>query len=481
MFGKSMKVNAILNGIKTMLSIIFPLITFPYAARVLQVENLGKVNFSSSVVTYFTLLAALGVSTYAIREGSGEKNDNNKFNEFASQVFTINVISTFAAYLALFFLILLVPSLGEYKILLFIQSSTLIFNTIGVEWVYSIYEDYAYLTIRSLIFQLVSMLLLFLLVKDINDYYIYTIITVFSNVGSNLLNYLHSKTYCKIKLTKKLNLKKHLKPIFIIFSTSIATTIYVNSDLTMLGVMVGDHAVGLYSVSTKVYSVLKTVLSAVIIVSVPRLSFYLSNDMGKKYTNTITKIFNSLSLLMFPTVVGINLLCNQIVMIIAGVNYTEATISLRILSIALVFSTFASFTTASVLLPIKKEKYILMATIASALVNVILNLFLIPMFQQNGAAITTAIAELLVFLISYYHARKFIKIDGVVKNLATSIIGCLAMILLSGILKLFVANMTLYTVFTMVGSTVVYLMVLLLLKNNLAIELLNGIIKKFEN
>ena len=89
--------------------------------------------------------------------------------------------------------------------------------------------------------------------------------------------------------------------------------------------------------------------------------------------------------------------------------------------------------------------------------------------------------ELLVFLISYYHARKFIKIDGVVKNLATSIIGCLAMILVSGILKLFVVNMILYTVFTIVISIVVYLLILLLLKNNLALELLNGIIKKFKN
>lgn len=481
MSGKSLKVNAMLNGIKTMMSIFFPLVTFPYATRVLQVENLGKVNFSSSVVSYFTLLAALGVSTYAIREGSANKNDNNKFNEFASQVFTINVISTVVAYLALFFIILLAPSLREYKILLFIQSSTIIFNTIGVEWIYSIYEDYAYLTIRSLIFQLVSMLLLFLLVKDTVDYYIYAVIIVLSNVGSNVLNYMHSRMYCKIKLTKKLNLKKHLKPILIIFSTSIATTIYVNSDLTMLGVMVGDYAVGLYSVSTKVYSVIKTVLSAVIIVTLPRLSFYLSNDMGEKYKNTVSKIFNSLSLLTLPTVVGINLLCNQIVMIISGVNYIEANVSLRILSIALVFSNFASFTTASVLLPMKKEKYILMATIASALVNVMLNLFLIPMFHQNGAALTTAIAELLVFLISYYHARKFIKIDGVVKNLATSSIGCVAMIVVSSIIKLFVVSTTLYTVFTIVGSIVIYLMVLLLLKNNLALELLNGIIKKFKN
>ena len=127
MSGKSMKVNAMLNGIKTMMSILFPLITFPYATRVLQVENLGKVNFSSSVISYFTLLAALGVSTYAIREGSGDKYDKNKIDVFVSQVFTINVISTIVAYFSLFFILLVTPILQEYKVLLLIQSSTIIF------------------------------------------------------------------------------------------------------------------------------------------------------------------------------------------------------------------------------------------------------------------------------------------------------------------------------------------------------------------
>jgi len=481
MSGKSMKVNAMLNGIKTMMSILFPLITFPYATRVLQVENLGKVNFSSSVISYFTLLAALGVSTYAIREGSGDKYDKNKIDVFVSQVFTINVISTIVAYFSLFFILLVTPILQEYKVLLLIQSSTIIFNTIGIEWVFSIYEDYAYLTIRSLIFQVISMLMLFILVKDTDDYYLYAMITVFSTVGSNLLNFMYSRKYCKVKLTRKLNLKKHLKPILIIFSTSIATIIYVNSDLTMLGIMVGDYAVGLYSVSTKVYSVIKTVLSAVIIVSVPRLSFYLSSNMRNNYTYLVTKIFNSMTLLIFPTVVGINLLYNQIVMSISGSNYMEATISLRILSIALVFSTFASFTTAAILLPMKREKYILIATIISALVNVLLNLLLIPIFHQNGAALTTALAELLVLLITFYHAREIVRIDEAGKNIVTSIVGCLAMILVSFILKLFVVNMIVYTFLTIICSISVYLMVLLFLKNNLALEVLNGIKNKFNN
>lgn len=478
MSGKSLKINAMLSGLKTMMSVLFPLITFPYATRILQVENLGKVNFSSSIISYFMLLAALGISTYAIREGSRKRNDRKELNEFANQVFTINIISTVISYLALFFVILLVPTLQNYKMLLIIQSTTIIFTTVGVDWLFSIYEDYLYITIRSLVFQLVSMLLLFILVRDTNDYYIYAMVTVISSVGSNVLNYVHSKKYFKIKLTKNLNLKKHLKPIFIIFSISIASTIYVNSDLTMVGIMIGDHAVGIYSVSSKVYSVVKTVLSAVIIVSLPRLSFYIANNKEENYKSTVTKIFNSILLIILPTVVGINILSNQIIMIISGNSYMEANISLRILSIALLFSIFASFATAAILLPMKKEKYILIATIVGAVVNVLLNLLLIPLFQQNGAAITTAVAEFLVMLISLYHARKYIKLNNVVKNVATSIAGCIAIIFVSFVLKMLITNTMVYTVVIIICSISIYLLVLLLLKNELALELINGIKKK---
>lgn len=480
MTGKSIKVNAMLNGIKLLMSVLFPLITFPYASRILQVENLGKVNFSSSIVSYFVLLAGLGISTYAIREGSRLRNDSVKFNEFASQVFTINILSTIISYGALFFTIFFIPVLQNYRILLLIQSVSIIFTTIGVEWIFSIQENYLYITIRSLIFQIISMLLLFILVRDIGDYYLYAIVTVISSVGSNLFNFIYSRRYFKITLTKKLNLKKHLKPILIIFSTSIATTIYVNSDLTMLGILADDYAVGVYSVSSKVYSIIKTLMSAVITVALPRLSFYIANNHEVKYNSTVIKIFNSLVLVILPTVTGMNLLSNEITFVISGNSFMEASTSLKVLSIALIFSVFGSFATSSILLPMKKEKYILIATIVGAIVNVLLNLVFIPLFQQDGAAITTAVAECIVMLISFFYARKYIKLDSVAKNIVTSILGCFGIVLVSIILKNLISSIIPYTVLTVFFSIGVYLLILLSLKNKQVLEITNEIKDKLK-
>ena len=119
---------------------------------------------------------------------------------------------------------------------------------------------------------LISLILLFLLVKDENDVNIYAAITVFSGVGSNALNYVHARKYCKIGLTREIDWKKHIKPIMVLFSMAITVTIYVSSDTTILGFLCSDYEVGIYSVSAKIYNVIKTLVSSIIVVSIPRMS-----------------------------------------------------------------------------------------------------------------------------------------------------------------------------------------------------------------
>ena len=77
-----LKINMLLNAIKGVMGIVFPLITFPYVSRVLGTENLGRFSFSSAIVNYFSLLAGLGIATYAIREGSKVRQDEKKVKEF---------------------------------------------------------------------------------------------------------------------------------------------------------------------------------------------------------------------------------------------------------------------------------------------------------------------------------------------------------------------------------------------------------------
>ena len=248
---KSMTRNAVLNTIRTVMAMVFPLITFPYVSRILQVENMGKVNFTASIVSYFVLLAGLGIKTYGIREGARIRDNKEELEKFVSQLFSINILSTLMAYVALTVILLGVQSLQAYSLLIFVHSFSIIGNTIGIEWLYTINEDYLIITIRSIVVQFVSMILLFALVRSSKDYTIYAGITVFSTTASNLFNFFYARKKVKIRLTSVLNLKQHLSPILVFFAMSATTTIYVNSDTTMLGFLVGDYYVGIYNTATK--------------------------------------------------------------------------------------------------------------------------------------------------------------------------------------------------------------------------------------
>ena len=144
----NMGVNAVLNGIRSGLSILFPLITYPYAFRVLKVEGIGKVNYSLSIVNFFILFAGLGISTYAVREGAKVKNDRKEIEKFSSEIFSINIFSMFFSYFSLALCMICINKFRLYTELIIIQSISIFFVTIGFEWINSIYEDYVYIVIR---------------------------------------------------------------------------------------------------------------------------------------------------------------------------------------------------------------------------------------------------------------------------------------------------------------------------------------------
>ena len=208
---KSIKINLIMNTIKTLMSLIFPLITFPYASRILGATGIGRVNYASSIVSYFSMFAALGISTYAVREGARIRDDKEKFSKFSREMLNINLCTTFIAYCALA-VFLALPILGNYKKLLVISSLSIIFTTIGTEWIFTIKEEYAYITKRAILFQIISLILLFVLVKNKNDYYWYAALTVISSGGSAFFNLWHSRKIVDWKQKKeRLEYRKHLK------------------------------------------------------------------------------------------------------------------------------------------------------------------------------------------------------------------------------------------------------------------------------
>lgn len=482
---KSLGLNAALNSIRSILNILFPIITFPYVSRVLQVKGIGIYNFSNSVISYFLLIAALGINTYAIREGAKIRDNKEKITHFASEVFTINIASTALAYLLLFFCLIVFTKLRNYVACISIFSLQIFFTTIGTEWIYQIYEDYGYITVRSIIFQIISIILLFVFVRNSNDYLKYTAITVFSTVGSNILNFICARQYCHIRLTWHFDWKKHLIPIMIFFGANVASMIYINSDVTILGFMKNDYVVGIYSVSTKVYQIIKTLITAILVVTIPRLAMLFGNHRMKDYYNILSNLTNSLVLLILPASTGLFMLAKEVVVIISGAKFLRATTSLQILCFAYVTSILAWVLNDCVLVPAKREKYILKNMSVSAVLNIVLNLALIPLWNESAAAFSTVISELYMLISNYYYSKDIAKKVFISKELLgtfiRSIIGCAGIVIVCLLSDWAWQSIILKTLFSVILSIIMYGAILVVLRDKTAIVMLKQIKMFLEN
>lgn len=472
---KSVEKNAILNAIRTILNLIGPLVTYPYVSRILGVNHIGSINYTNSIIQYFILISGLGISTYGIREGAKRRNNQIKLNLYLSECFTINVIFTAVSYAFLIILLFTFESLEKYQILLFIQSFLIFFNTIGIEWVNTIFEDYLYITIRTIFVQIINICLTFLFVRSSQDLYQYAMLSVMTSGIISISNWIYCKKKCTIRIRKKCNCKKHLKPIMIFFANRVAVTLYVGADTTMLGIMTNDYHVGLYSVSVRIYSIIKTLLAAIYTVFIPRLSYYVGVGKYENFKQLYSRMISIMTLLILPSAVGLIVISRNIIFLLFGRLYLEASKSLIFLSLAIIFAIYGGLISSAYNIVCGLEKETLKATTLAAIVNIILNIFFISQYYEIGAAVTTMIAELIMFLFCFIKAEgmlRCIDIKEVGINLLHSILGCIVVIIVNRVVVSIIESIFFSAVVIILTSVVLYFIILCLMKNKVLLEYL---------
>lgn len=406
---KSMTLNLVMNGIKTLMTVLFPLITFPYASRVLGTAGIGKVEYASAIISYFALLASLGISTYAVREGAGIQEDKEKFNKFVKEILHINLFTTFTAYIALI-VFLNLPILQDYRMLLMIFGIDLLFTTVSMAWLFIIKEEYAYITKRSIFFQFFSLILLFLLVRNREDYNWYAALWVISSGGAAILNLWHSRKFVDWKAKHTYEYRKHLKPILLIFGTTLAATINTSIDKTMLGAMLGDSVVGIYTAAVKLNLAISILMGTISATILPRVSYYVGNGLKREYEKLMKSSVDILLMISIPTVVGMICTSDILILLFSGKSFLSGTMAANILSVRVVIEAVNKIIAYQVCIPYKKDKEVLFSTTVGAVSNFVANLVLIPIVGVTGAATATLLSEIIMFFILMRYARDIIKL-----------------------------------------------------------------------
>lgn len=403
----SIKKNFIINGIKIFFNLIFPIVTFPYISRVLGPTGIGKIAFATSITNYFLLFTNLGIPLYGIREIARVRENRLKLSKSFSEILFLNLITTIIGMIV--FIIFFQLKLFGNDIKLFqIMSLNIIFTFIGVEWYFQGMENYTYITKRSIIFKIISIILMFIFVNKKEDIVIYAGILVFALVGANILNFFKVKKEILISF-KNLNIKKHLKPILTIFSMNIAISIYTNLDSVMLGYRSNEYSLGIYSASSKMIHLVLGIVTSLGAVLLPRISNYIINKQEKELKEILENTLTFLLALSIPCVIGIILTADEIIKIFSGNEFIEAVKTMRILSPVIFFIAFSNFLGIQILYPRGEEKKVLYSVIVGAIINFSLNWILIPKYAENGAAVATVIAEGFVLLTQIFLGYKYLK------------------------------------------------------------------------
>ena len=466
-----------MNFILTISNFIFPLITFPYVSRVLQADGIGTVNFATSIITYFSMLGMLGIPNYGIRACAKVRDDEELLNKTVIEIMILNAIVMSISILLLFVSVLFIDKLQGEKTLYLIMSTTLIFNVLGVDWLYKSLERYSFITIRSIIFKFISLVLMFLFVQSSQDYIIYGGISVFAAVGSNFLNFINLRKIIDFKKNYKLNIYQHLKPTLTFFLLTVSTTIYLNVDTTMLGFIRGSEAVGYYSAAVKVKQILVSVVTSLGAVLLPRLSYHHEVGNNDEFKRLTQKALNFVLLISLPMVAYFIIVSEQAILFLSGDSFLPAVLPMRFIMPTVLFIGLSNLTGIQILVPTNREKLVVYSTIIGAIVDILINSFAIPLLGATGAAIAGSIAELTVTLVQLYFLRDFIfpllkqvRFTRLFSSLTLAVI--LTMLLLHNLNVSVFLNLV-YSALLFFG---VYGLTLLIQKEEMVVELVESVI-----
>lgn len=483
---KSIRVNAILNIIYTISNIVFPMITFPYVSRVLLADGMGKVSFFTAVANYAIMIASLGISTYGIRATAKVRDNKNELSKTVAELLIINVSMTVVVITMLFASIPLVGKFQEDVVLLIINSVLIIGSALGINWLYSGLEQYSYITKRSIVFKIISLILVFLFVNDRSDYAIYAAIVVFSSMGSYLINFFYARKFVRFRNLGKLNLAQHLKPMMLLFASILAVNVYTNLDTVMLGFISGDREVGLYTVAVKVKCLLLAVINAISAVLLPRLSYYISEKKTDEFNRILKKSIVVIFLLSIPLSVFFIMEARNSILLLGGEDYVGATLCMRIVLPILLISGFSNITGNQILIPLGKDSCFMKAVVAGSLVDLVMNAVLMPKYGAVGAAVATLIAECTQMSIQFYFAKdniwSSIQKKPIIKILFSTLIAVICVSGLKYVLNIHIENYTIDAFVNLMVDSVVffgmYSVIMLLTKEVYFRELMISLVRR---
>ncbi len=410
---KSIVKNYLYNLTYQILTLILPLITASYLARVLGATGNGIYSYTYTIVNYFVLFGSLGISMYGQREIAYAQDDKSKMKKTFVELVLFRFITIAIATVVYYFAFM---RQGEYSVYYRILLFELIAAAFDISWFFQGMEDFKKTVLRNIAVRLISVALIFLLVKEESDLSKYLAIYALADFFGNLSLWFYLPKYFRGVKIKNINIVRQILAIVLLFIPQIANKVYNMLDTTMLGKIIADKAeTGYYEQSQKVIRVLLTLVTSLGTVMVPRMASMFANGETKKINAAMKKSFNFTYLLSFPIMLGLIAISENFVPWFFGPGYTKVILLMNIITPIILLMGISNIIGTQYLLPTKRQKEFTISVLAGVVVNFILNYIMINLWASVGACIATVISQVVVDVMQFYYVRNEINLKEMLK------------------------------------------------------------------
>ncbi len=463
MTNKSIKKNYLFNVCYQVLLLITPLITTPYISRVLGADGIGQYSYTASIVSYFTLFAALGTGTYGQREISYFRDDRKKRSQVFWEICSLRTVMTL---ICSFPYMLLIVS-QKFSMIYIIQYLTLLNVCFDVSWFFQGIEEFGKTILRNTVIKVINIVFIFVAIHTQEDLYLYVFGLTLTSAISSLSLWVYLPRYIdKIKL-KSIRISRHWKTSIALFIPTIAIQIYTVLDKTMLGVFtVSKIENGYYEQAIKLSRMVLMLITSLGTVMIPRIGYYFNKKNQECVKEYMYKGYNFVWFLGIPLCFGLIGISPNIVPWFYGKEFQPVGSLLSILSFLILAIGINNVTGMQYMIPTKKESQFTLTVCIGAGVNFIMNLILIPRYYATGAAIASVIAETTIALIQLYIVRNEFSVKKVFSLSWKYLIAGIVMLLLLKVENQYFSPSPIHTFLMIISGGIIYFLILVGLKDS---------------
>ena len=472
----SIKKNFIYNTLYEVLAIVSPIITAPYVSRIFEADGVGIYSFTSAICSYFTMFAALGVKSYGQREVARCREDRKAASKLFWELELMCVSTTLLCCIVWLFLILFSPSYSVYYSVLTI---TLVATAFDISWFWAGYEEYRFIVIRNSIIKIIGIVILFTCVHKKSDLLLYVLLIAAIGFLGNLSMWTYLPKYLERVSIKEISLKRHYKETFVYFIPTIATSVYTILDKAMIGwITKSDFENGYYEQATKILNICKALVFSIITVVSSRMSFLFAKGKNNEIKERLINTIDFVMLFALPIMFGLIGIANRFVPFFFGEGYDASILILIILAALLPIVGISNSLGSLYFTPSGQRARSNKAIVTGAVVNLVLNLILIPFYKSIGAAVASVIAELTITSMYLYMARDYFEAKQIVILSWKRVLAAVTMLVLVLLIGKWVESSIVCIILQAITGGITYGTILLCLKDKFVIENVSKILKK---